>query len=616
MSLDSVQTRQQIQRAALRAARLEGALQSALERKKVLTHEVALAKGRLSLAEEVSAIFEALQNRAHERSLGALERLLSAFVADVLPEEGVVRLLAQIKANATWLDIALEKASGNLEDVLDANGGALTNVVSAGLRYAALSRTKNRRLMILDEPDCWLKPDRVPAFISVISQVASQTKTQTFFITHHEPDLLEGRVNVVRLGLTPTGKVYAKAEAGLVTDWEDDQEPGIRSIELINVRRHEHTVIPCYPGATAFIGDNNLGKSTAITSSFKAVAYGESDDSMIRHGAQEAKIIIRLEDNQRIEWVRSSKKSPSVMYRHYKADTLLAEGRPKARNQAPDWVTDVLGVARVDDLDIQVGAQKSPVFLLNDSAPKRAQILSVGKESGHLKSLMRKYDESRSSDRDVVKYGELELAKLNQQALYLEKAPALAMQVDVLQKTAESLLDELAAREKLSALTARVQQRTLAAEQLTAQLSALEDLPRVPELQPLDALERQTQRIGSLSHVLTVPIPPALPVLPVIEPTTDVLRLGARMAQAQKALQASSLLPNAPELPELLDLAALEKTTQRLPAAKANADAVEKDLGALTQQFSADAKALAAFQEKLGACPLCGSAFEGANHDH
>lgn len=610
MSLDSHQVRNRVQNAGLRAARLDGVRASALSRSEELAQAIALAKGRLNLTEEVTSVFEALQTRAHERSLGAFERLLSAVLNDVLPEEGVVRLLAQVKANATWLDVALEKANGALEDVLDANGGAVTNVISTGLRFAALSRTKNRRLMILDEPDCWLKPERVPAFINVVAQVATQTQTQTFFITHHEPELLQGRVNIVRFSQDSKGKVRATAELPLVTQWEDDSTPGIRSIELVNVRRHEHTVIPCFPGATAFIGDNNLGKSTAIASSFKAVAYGESDDSLIRHGAQEARIVLTLENGQRLEWSRALKRSPAVLYRLYQGDELVCEGRPKTRNQAPEWVTDVLGVARVDDLDIQVGAQKTPVFLLDDSAPKRAQILSVGKESGHLKTLMRKYEESRAQDRETVKHGELELARLRARLGYLAKVPLVLAEVQALSENANTLLQELEQREKLQAVHDRLAARLNEVLALERQLSCLQQLPGAPALARTEELERVLRKLTQLQRAATVVPLPTLPAVPELQATAELLRLGQRMAQASKAIAALQNMPAVPSAPVLVDSKELTKVLTQLPAALDAALKSEQDLKALGMRLEQERQALQSLQEKLGECPLCGHAFE------
>lgn len=610
MSLDSHQVRNRVQNAGLRAARLDGVRASALSRSEELAQAIALAKGRLNLTEEVTSVFEALQTRAHERSLGAFERLLSAVLNDVLPEEGVVRLLAQVKANATWLDVALEKANGALEDVLDANGGAVTNVISTGLRFAALSRTKNRRLMILDEPDCWLKPERVPAFINVVAQVATQTQTQTFFITHHEPELLQGRVNIVRFSQDSKGKVRATAELPLVAQWDDDSTPGIRSIELVNVRRHEHTVIPCFPGATAFIGDNNLGKSTAIASSFKAVAYGESDDSLIRHGAQEARIVLTLENNQRLEWSRALKRSPAVLYRLYQGDELVCEGRPKTRNQAPEWVTDVLGVARVDDLDIQVGAQKTPVFLLDDSAPKRAQILSVGKESGHLKTLMRKYEESRAQDRETVKHGELELARLRARLGYLAKVPQVLAEVQALSENANTLLQELEQREKLQAVHDRLAARLNEVLVLERQLSCLQQLPGAPALARTEELERVLRKLTQLQRAATVVPLPTLPAVPELQATAELLRLGQRMAQASKAIAALQNMPAVPSAPVLVDSKDLSKVLTQLPAALAAALKSEQDLNALSVRLGQERQALQSLQEELGECPLCGHAFE------
>src|SRR5690606_12576908 len=179
---------------------------------------------------------------------------------------------------------------------------------------------------------------------------------------------------------------------------------------LYNFRKHVNTVIPCFPGATAIVGDNNLGKSTAIVSALKAVAYGESDDSMIHHDAQEAQVIFHLEKGIRIEWVRSRKGARSVVYRVFEGSNPepIHEGSPKSRNSAPDWIQDLMGVSRVDDLDIQVGNQKLPVFLLNESASRRAQILSLGRESGHLAALMKAYEDLKAQDGVTVKRGERE----------------------------------------------------------------------------------------------------------------------------------------------------------------------------------------------------------------
>jgi len=617
--MESLNLRQRLHQLSVRAAQLEGARKSDAARNAQLLKEVSLAKGRLALGEEISRIFDALQQKAHERSVGAFERLLSAILNDVLPDEGKVRLLPQFKSNTTWLDIALEK-NGALEDVVDGNGGAVTNVVCAGLRFAALSRTDNRRLMILDEPDCWLKPERVPAFVRVVAQVATQTQTQTFFITHHDPSFFEGQVNLVKFSADKDNKVFAQALAPLVCEWENDSQPGVRAIELVNVRRHEHTVIPCFPGATAFIGDNNLGKSTAVVTSFKAVAYGESDDSLIRHGADEARIIFYLEDNKRIEWSRSLKRSPSVIYRLLQGDTVLAEGRPKTRNQAPEWVTDVLGVARVDDLDIQVGNQKAPVFLLNDSAPRRAQILSVGRESGHLKTLMKKYDEIKATDRESVKQGELALARLKVRLGYLARGEELPTRLEQLAAQSEDFLKDVERGEKLQAVAERLRAAQTAHAQSAAQWGALEDLPACPELQDEERLAKLSARLEKAALLARLPDAPVLPSLPELHELTALLKMGQRIAQAGKLIAACEPLPPAvPGMPDLVDLDGLNRFSVKLTTQSQTVTTSQRELLAAQNEESLEAKRLEELKEDLGGeCPLCGAAFpeQGIEHEH
>ncbi len=622
-SVDSVALRQRLHRASLRSAQLEGVQRADTERRDVLVAEVAAAKGRAALGEEVSRVFDALQNKAHERSVGAFERLLSAILKDVLPDEGKVRLLPQFKANGTWLDVALEKG-GQLEDVVDGNGGAVTNVVCAGLRYAALLRTSNRRLMILDEPDCWLKPERVPAFVRVIAQVAAQTATQTFFITHHDSGLLEGQVNVVRFSAAHDGsdRVEAQARAPLVADWPDADAPGIRAIELFNFRRHAHTLVPCYPGATAYIGDNNLGKSTALVSAFKAVAYGESDDTMIRHGAEEARIVLHLESGKRIEWSRSSKRSPAVVYRYFEAgaDKPTMEGRPKTRNQAPDWVAQVLGVQRVDDLDIQVGNQKSPVFLLNDSAPRRAQILSVGRESGHLKALMKRYEERKGADRETIRQGEAQVTRLNYRLTRLGAVETVSHKLAELVIESDDMLQTLERQEQLTRLIERLDAVHARVRLCERQVQALRRVPAEPVLADTERLAQVLVALERRSKLPALASLPVLPTEPVLADVEAMLTLGKRLAQASRRAALAASLPGAlPEMPQLHELQGVTQQLQHLERIRTRTDGARQALAQAEQALAAQHAAVEALKDELGdACPLCGGALpeDGLEHTH
>lgn len=602
--------RNQVQALRLRLAQLSGRQAAEVQQQTELTQAVALAKGRIALAPEVASVFEGLQTLAHERSVGSLEELLTAVLQDVLPGEGAIRLLPSYKANTTHLDIALEK-HGHLEDLVDGNGGAVTNVVCAGLRFAALSRTGNRPLMVLDEPDCWLKPERVPAFVQTVSQVSLQGGFQTFFITHHDPAFFEGKFNLVRFTADGDG-VRATALSPQVSHWESDEQPGVRQIELINVRRHVHTVVPCFPGATAYIGDNNLGKSTAMMAALKVVGYGESDDSIIRHGCDEARIIIHLENQTRIEWSRSTKRSPTVMYRHFQGDKPVSEGPQKVRNQAPDWVQAVLGISRVDDLDIQVGNQKTPVFLLNDSAPRRAQILSVGRESSYLPTLMRAYESARAADREAIKTGESTLARLKLRETYYRDLPRMQEKLDALSSTAERVLGLLAKQDRLAVVVnawATREDRATLWEGLSSLQAALpKEPPVLKDTQKITSLGVRLSRLLKLESAVVPHLPEKAPAL---KDVRRIRELGVRWSKSMAKLEALGqvgmlLCELPPEAPKATDLGRLQQLLDKLATQHATAsrtakavDDSEKALHAATQEMEL------LHAELGGVCPLC-----------
>lgn len=613
---------------------------------------IAAAKGRAALGEEMQRQLEALQHRAHERSVGAFERLLSAVLHDVLPGEGSVKFDLAMKNNSTWLDVLLEKG-GHLEDALEGNGGAVANVLSTGLRFAALARTKNRRVMVLDEPDCWVKPERIPAFVNVIAKVSTGFDFQSFFISHHDSELFQQAVNVIELGKDKDGKVCVKSESHVTEDWADDMQPGIRALELINIRRHEHTVLRFRPGATALIGENNLGKSTAILSSLKAVAYGESSDELLRHGCDEATIVLHLERGRRIVWNRKLKRSPVVLYKLYEGDELVAEGRPGKRNEAPEWVTAELGICRVDDLDVQLRNQKTPVFLLDDTASRRAQVLSIGRESGYLKLLMAEYEALKTEDRLTVRNGEAEFARLQWRLRAKPIADALPDLSARLESRLEALRAQAAATEKLRLGLGQLEglQGRLARGRATVSaLDATPAKPKVVDPTPCGAALGVLQRCAAVRRIAgALPLPPArpgatdpspgaalvaavargarlralslprTPELPKVQAPQELVRLGAAIRRGFTIKEVAGKITQVVELPRVLaptalkgSLDVLQKSDIAVKGFKQEARTVETDTVALKGEEQA-------LRGLLGdQCPVCGSHLpeQGFKHAH
>ena len=68
----------------------------------------------------------------------------------------------------------------------------MCNIISVGLRLIALSQLhekEHRRFLILDEQDCWLRPDLVPRLMHIIHTIAQKLQFQILVISHHDVNL-------------------------------------------------------------------------------------------------------------------------------------------------------------------------------------------------------------------------------------------------------------------------------------------------------------------------------------------------------------------------------------------------------------------------------------------
>jgi ABC-type glutathione transport system ATPase component len=66
-----------------------------------------------------------------------------------------------------------------------------------GLRIFALHNLgdDHRKLLVLDEQDCWLRPDRVPKLIALVRQASRELGFQMIVISHHDLHLVENHAD-------------------------------------------------------------------------------------------------------------------------------------------------------------------------------------------------------------------------------------------------------------------------------------------------------------------------------------------------------------------------------------------------------------------------------------
>lgn len=598
-------------------------------RREDLTRTVGNAKWALSQKGAMEEFITRLQQRTSERQIGTYERLLTSIVEDVLPGTVGVKLNLGIFRGSPALDILADR-NGHPEDILRGNGGALTNVISAGLRFIAVVRGAKRKFIVLDEPECWVKPDRVAAFVAVIDQMSREIGVQTLMISHHDRSLFEAAgCHMVEIVGNPDDGVEARPHTK--ANWRvpdgvappklwpgvravapdavgDGTMPGIRYIKLTNFMAYKDATIPLSPGVTLLFGPNNNGKS-AVASAIVGTSQ-ESNDSFIRHGCNKASVEYGLEGGLRLTWIRQTA-SPKNSWILQAPD---GEEIQKSSGDVPQWLDDIFGIGLIDNLDVQTLNQKDPVFLLNQSGPKRAAILSVGLEANRLNDFIAAWKRQLAEYNATVKTGEAEMTGVVDRIEKLVGIGHLEARVAAARKVLQTLQQVSA---KIDAIEISLLRAVRLEDEIRSLSAALSVLPEEVDLRPLAPVDDIAAAVNRMA-VLTASLTHAEQDVQVLRQVTDrcadlpevsgILHLFKRIKtvvddakQAGAILAAcQGLLDAVPDLPSLDDL---EKAIARMETLERAASATNgPDLGAFPdtdEAASRGIKDLATLIERL-----------------
>lgn len=159
----------------------------------------------LGLEPQVAERLERLSTSLFGDILEAVEKNLSYALQEVLGQNLKVVTQREVKGRKVNITFAMER-DGRPEDILRGQGGSVCNVLSVGLRLIALSQTdpqEHRRFLILDEQDCWLRPDLVPQLMAIIHTIARKLRFQILVISHHSVELFREHADRIYRILPP-----------------------------------------------------------------------------------------------------------------------------------------------------------------------------------------------------------------------------------------------------------------------------------------------------------------------------------------------------------------------------------------------------------------------------
>jgi AAA domain len=577
----------QLARIATEIARAEGRRDALQARAESLKQDVEIAKGRLALRGEVEAFIEAAHTDANRRNLAAFETLLTALVREVLPGEKPVTLELSTERGLAALDICLSRPDGSLEDVLEDNGGALTNVIGTALRLIAVVKAGVGRFLALDEADCWIAPERVPAFYRVLEDAAARLGVQCLAVSHHDLSAFEGQFHVSRIAGEPADGVQILSP-DLDADWADDQL-GLRFVRLVDVQAYVDATLKLSPGVNALIGPNNRGKSTFIRA-LRAVFYGEARDSLVRAGSKAAVVEIGLRGQRTLRFTRQPRRSPINIWSLHEADGTVVEEcgtRYETGGRAvPPWVEALCQITKVEDLDVHIAHQKFPVFLLGESPSRRSAVLSIGQEAGYFRDMLALHRERCLKDNNLVRMGERELIDidaalddfrdLGEVQARLGEARAMAAEIAAVSNRLDALM---ASRERLG----RSREGLVSAR---ARLAVSADLPDPKTLAALRAASEQSLQLAGAGQ-----------------------RLIRSRAALETAHARAAVLQNLPKaLPSLESHERAETGLARIAELRTRCSSALQRLNEAAEGMDALRAEMARLvDESSGLCPTCGA---------
>lgn len=198
-----------------RIQQLEGIRIATLRRRNDLQKQSSKIANYLAIAPAVESRLQNLSDQLFGQLVAALEQNITVALQEVLEQPLEFKAERSIKRGTLCLEFYVER-EGQREDIIHGQGGSVANVISVGLRFfalATLDESDHRRFLVLDEQDCWLRPDLVPRLVKIIYDAGHSLGFQVLLISHHDVSAFTSFADCVyQLVPTPEGVEARKWE--------------------------------------------------------------------------------------------------------------------------------------------------------------------------------------------------------------------------------------------------------------------------------------------------------------------------------------------------------------------------------------------------------------------
>lgn len=277
----------------------------------------------------------------------------------------------------------------------------------------------------------------------------------------------------------------------------------ITRLTLTDFMAHERTVFEFAPGLNVLTGPNNTGKS-AVVEALRCLSENPPPKHVIRHGAAEARVEAEVEDGVTVTWVRRPK---YALYEVRRPGQDEPETFAKFGRAVPEEVRRLLrlGPVLLDGdvaVDVHIGNQREPVFLLNSPGTVVAGFFAASTEAAHLIAMQARLTERSRKTKTEKKRLEKGLAATAGSLDRLASLPELELRLEAAADREADLADREAGAARLEAHLAGRRQVAGRIAALARTAQGLGRLTAPPALVPVAGLAEIAARQAGLTRAV------------------------------------------------------------------------------------------------------------------
>jgi len=340
----------------------------------------------------------------------------------------------------------------------------------------------------------------------------------------------------------------------------------IKKIAIDNFMAHASTELELGPGVTILTGPNNTGKS-AIVEALRCVATNPVPKHYIRHGAKEARVTVELEDGTKVVWIRKKRSSGYELW-HPGAEE--PEEYWKFGRRPPADVLKVLKLDLVelesgDPIDVHVGNQREPIFLLNQPASNAAAFFAASTESAHLLAMQNLLKRQTQDAKRQEREHEERISRIESEMDTLTSLPDIGLQVESareLEGTAKNLQAEIPVLKSLLSGQLELSKSLEVKTSSTAILNATIEPPKLNLIEELNGLIHRLESVNrkqAMATKISTELAP-LAAVPDVFDTSSLAGLCSQISSADNSLRKAEVRRTV--LTELAKLPTPDNTSQ------------------------------------------------------